>query len=499
MKSISNFFIACCLLSLVACTSSRKAFNANAYYNRNILQQDYQTFRSILEQYHPSLYWFTPKDSMDYFFDRGFAQIGDSMTEVQFRNILLDVVTKIQCGHTSVRYSKKYSHYLDTAKLRTFPLSLKMWTDSMAVVGNINRKDSILRRGTVVRSINGITTRQFTSIFFNYLVTDSKAINGKYQTLSSGGNFGVLYRNVLGLPDNYQVEYIDSLGQERVTTIPTFIPAQDTLRRKIPPRPAKSNKLPRRVLVNGIRNIQIDTTLSSACMTLNTFSRGNKLRSFFRKSFREINKRSIQHLVIDVRSNGGGDAGLSTLLTQYLITKKFKLADSLYAVRRSGPYDRYIRKYFLYHTAMLFVTRKRKDHNYHFTHFERHYYKPRTRNHFDGDIYIIIGGNSFSATTLFAYAMQHQKNVTVVGEETGGGSYGNTAWMIPDVVLPQTKIRFRLPLFRLVMDQAAVAAGRGITPDIEVTPTAETIRKGIDPKAEKVKQLILEKNKTKQP
>jgi C-terminal processing protease CtpA/Prc len=95
--------------------------------------------------------------------------------------------------------------------------------------------------------------------------------------------------------------------------------------------------------------------------------------------------------------------------------------------------------------------------------------------------------------------MKHQNNVTIVGEETGGGSYGNTAWMIPDVVLPQTKIRFRLPLFRLVMDQAALAAGRGITPDIVVIPTAETIRKGIDPKAEKVKQLILERNKTKQP
>ena len=92
---------------------------------------------------------------------------------------------------------------------------------------------------------------------------------------------------------------------------------------------------------------------------------------------------------------------------------------------------------------MLFVTRKRKDHHYHFTHFERHFYKLRSRNHFDGDVYIIIGGNSFSATTLFAYAMKHQKNVTIVGEETGGGSYGNTAWMIPEVVLPQTKVRFR--------------------------------------------------------
>lgn len=83
----------------------------------------------------------------------------------------------------------------------------------------------------------------------------------------------------------------------------------------------------------------------------------------------------------------------------------------------------------------------------------------------------------------------------IVGEETGGGSYGNNAWMIPDVVLPNTGVRFRLPLFRLVMDKNAVAEGRGIIPDIEVAPTAETIRKGIDPKSEKVKELILSKKK----
>jgi C-terminal processing protease CtpA/Prc len=144
---------------------------------------------------------------------------------------------------------------------------------------------------------------------------------------------------------------------------------------------------------------------------------------------------------------------------------------------------------------MLFITHKAKDGNYHFGYFERHYFKPSKRNHFNGNIYIIIGGNSFSATTIFAKSLQHQKNVVLVGEETGGGSYGNNAWMIPDVVLPNTGVRFRLPLFRLVMDKDAVASARGIIPDIEVAPTAETIRKGIDPKAEKVKELILSKKK----
>lgn len=34
----------------------------------------------------------------------------------------------------------------------------------------------------------------------------------------------------------------------------------------------------------------------------------------------------------------------------------------------------------------------------------------------------------------------------VVGEETGGSAYGNSAWLIPDVRLPETGVRFSIAL-----------------------------------------------------
>ena len=62
--------------------------------------------------------------------------------------------------------------------------------------------------------------------------------------------------------------------------------------------------------------------------------------------------------------------------------------------------------------------------------------------------------------------------------------------MIPDVVLPTTGVRFRLPKFRLVMDKELVSQGRGVFPDIEVRATPEFILRGIDPKIEVVKEII---------
>jgi C-terminal processing protease CtpA/Prc len=274
--------------------------------------------------------------------------------------------------------------------------------------------------------------------------------------------------------------------------VPVFDPAlKDTAKQVARIKPPKEGT--RSHLPFGARFVQIDTSLSSAYMTVHTFARGNKLRPFFRQVFRELKRRNIQHLVVDVRTNGGGDAGISTLLTRYLADKKFKLADSLYAVRRSSRYHKYISWQPFYWSLMQFVTHKKRDGLYHFGYFERHYFHPKKRHHFNGDIYLVTGGNSFSATTLFVKALQGQNNVKVIGEETGGGAYGNSAWMIPDVTLPNTRVRFRLPKFRLVMDKNLVKDGRGIMPDIQVAPTRETIRRGIDPKAAVIRRLIMHK------
>ena len=483
-----------CLLVLIAflctcCSSSKKALLPNRKYPPAQLQKDYSVFRNILEESHPSLYWFTPKDSMDQYFDWGYRQIKDSMNERDFRMVLTYVITKIRCGHTSVRASKKYSRWLDSAKLKMFPLNLKIWEDTMVVTSNINRRDSILKRGTIITAIEGQSAAQLIDTLMNFVTGDGYSLVGRYQSLSNRGNFATLYRNVFGLPDTLQIQYLDSSGELNNTFLKAYDP-RDTmgkLRLNIS-EPGKREIRQRELVAN--RNVQIDPSLRSAYMTVNTFSRGNKLKGFFKKSFRTIDRLNLQHLVIDVRSNGGGDAGISTLLTQYLIDKKFKIADSLYTVKRSSQYRSYIKWQRVYWLMTRFVTRKRSDGNYHFGYFERHYFQPRKKNHFNGNIYLLTGGNSFSATTLVLKALQGQSNVKIIGEETGGGAYGNTAWMIPDVVLPETGVRFRLPKFRLVMDKDLVKEGRGVIPDIEVRATPDLILRGIDPKIEVVKEII---------
>ena len=58
--------------------------------------------------------------------------------------------------------------------------------------------------------------------------------------------------------------------------------------------------------------------------------------------------------------------------------------------------------------------------------------------------------------------------------------------------LPKTGVRFRLPLFRLVIDKTIPKDGRGVQPEVESKPSVEAIRKGSDFKIEKVMEMIRE-------
>jgi C-terminal processing protease CtpA/Prc len=217
---------------------------------------------------------------------------------------------------------------------------------------------------------------------------------------------------------------------------------------------------------------------------------------FFRRSFRELKKKNINNLVLDLRNNGGGKVAASTLLTKYITRKPFKVADTVYSVAHGlGPYYRYIKGGWFNNIEMFFISRKRKDGKYHLGHLEKKLYKPKHNNHFDGKVYVITSGPTFSASALFCNAVKGQSGITLVGEETGGGWYGNSGIMIPDITLPFTKTTVRLPLFRLVQYHHGPKNGSGVLPDIYIGTDYKALIKAVDHKMELIRDMIFKTGK----
>lgn len=486
------------LILLQSCSMSRSSVAATKKYSKDQLLKDYAIFQATLEETHPGIYWYTTKDNMDAYFKWGRNQISDSATETEFRKILNYVAAQVNCGHTTVRPSKAFARVNDTTRPKIFPLSLKVWgsrtnerADTAVITTNLFRRDSILRRGIRIRSIDGKVIDELIDTMGRYISSDGYNRTHKYQSISNTGTFGRLYTTLFGLKEKYSIEYFDVNGMVRHTEMPVYDPSKDTaLRRAISTLRPLTKEEQRNRRYQTTRILKVDTVNRTAFMELNSFGKDYRLRAFFRRSFRNLQRLNIGHLIIDVRGNGGGSVTNSTILTKYIAKHPFKIADSLYAVDKRSRYGKYIQNNFWNKLFITFLTKRNKKGEYHFGYFERHRFRPKQKNHFDGQVYVLTGGNSFSATILFANAVMKQENVTVVGEETGGGAYGNSAWLIPDFTLPVTGVRFRLPLFRLVINKDIPKNGRGIIPEVESAPTQKTVAAGADFKLDKVLELI---------
>jgi Peptidase family S41 len=477
---------------LTGCSASNHSYNPSRKFSPEELRKDYDLLQDILQKFHPSLYWYTPKDSMDRIFSVYRNAIRDSMTEQQFGfGILAPVTTQIRCGHTSFSFSKDYATFFRGLPLPSFPLFMKIWGDTMVVLENRNRQDSVFKRGTRVISVNGLNAAGITGTMFRYMPTDGYAENINYIRLSAA--FPYYHRNIFGLSRSYRVGYLDSLGLEQVRQVPVYQPIQDsTVRKKTrPERGSKPQKRSRSERLREVRSLAMDTTTSTGLMEIQSFDNGFVLKKFYRQSFRRLRKGGIGNLVIDIRNNGGGKVDNYTALARYLKDRPFKVADSAFTLRRNfRGYGKYFQSNEVNWLAMQLFATGKKDGVHHFRYWENHVFRPRGKNRYAGNIYLIISGPTFSASSLFCNTMKGQPNVTLVGEETGGGAYGNSGLLIPNATLPHTGIRVRIPLFRLVQYQHPPKNGLGVQPDILVRPTIEAVTRGTDLKLEKVKTLI---------
>ena len=496
IKALLYFVVAILLVSCVATKNKKYTFNQK--YSATKIKEDIILLKQILEANHPSLYWHTPKDSINYYFTETLATITDSLTETQVKNKIAATIAHLKCGHTSVRFSKQFMALADKNKFPQFPLSIKTWADSLVVIGIYNLADSALQRGSVITSINGRKSKDIIDNMMQYISTDGNSINFKSQVLTN--NFPAWYRNIFSVDSLFHIEYLDTLHQPKSITITSYNPKKDTAKSKIDT--AKKNaivkikkitkKEKKATKLLAYRSFIIDTASSTAFIKLATFSKGN-LKHFFRKSFKTTRQMHLKNMVFDIRENGGGRVDNFLNLTNYLKKDSYKIGDTVAAISRAYHFKKYIQGWLPYWVLAKLTSTKMEDGLFHNSTYETELFSPKIKNHFDGNIYIIQGGYTFSAATMFAATLKGQQNVTLVGEETGGGYYGNTAMHIPAIILPNTKLKVSLPMYRLVMDKTR-PKGRGIMPDIYISPSADAIKKGIDLKMMEVKKLIKERS-----
>ena len=100
---------------------------------------------------------------------------------------------------------------------------------------------------------------------------------------------------------------------------------------------------------------------------------------------------------------------------------------------------------------------------------------------FEGKVWILINGGCFSTTAEFLSQAHYHRRATFIGEESGGGYYGNTSGVVPALTLPNTKLIVYVPLVTYFVAVGGYkAAAHGVLPDHPIRYTIEELLAGTD-------------------
>lgn len=532
LKSLQKYF---CLVVgsfiLVNCTSVEQ-------YNKQItepisvekLQKDIDYTQRKLERYYPNLYGYISKEQLNYKFDSIRKVVSKPMTSKEFYFVISPLIASVRQGHMTMSPVLKRLPKSEAKRIKKAgdgPLSQFVYewqNDKLYIVKNKSKNKNI-KIGTEVISVNAITPQ---SIYRKYQKSiTSDGFNTTFLRKFFSKRYPTFMLNEIGINDSltFQFKQKDSLFTQVIGRFKSndkkakMVQLNDTTKVKIdtaktvvkaPVSKAKLKAERKKKRIYGYDEATkeyaktfriVEENPSVAVLKIRNFSEGNYSR-IYEEVFDTIASKKVKTLIIDIRDNPGGRVSEVVDLYSYLTDKPYTILQPAVVTSKTSLWKTGVFKqlpkwsypivgsvYPIYMGFSYLRTTKNDDGTFQ---YKLTGSKQRTNDpqHFDGKIYVLINGGSFSASCILSASLKSHPNVTFVGEETGGAYNGTVAGIMPLVHLPNSKIPLRLGLMDIKTINQTPKEGRGIFPDKEIITTIEDKVSGKDPEMDWILEEI---------
>lgn len=443
---------------------------------------DFDLMRKALEEAHSGLYRYSSKAEMDRMFDAERNKLSRPMTKPDFMVIVAETLAQIRCGHTGLTPDEETQK--EMAAARMFPLRITVEGRRLIVQSNDTPDDRTIRPGMEIIEINGRKPADILNRILPNLAADGDVETGKRVRLQR--TFGQNYWLFVEKTEDFTVRARDAAG----TTVTSKLPGvADSDRRKN----STSNPL-NAELLSSIKKLQWWSENLAvrflkdpdiAQIRIGGFG-GNQYPQWMEDTFRTLRDKGTKTLIIDLRGNGGGADMYGAMLVSYLTDKPFRYFDHIDVKSInpsfkehsdwSGNESRLREGMTVNPAGGFFVTSK-----LHPGVAEQ----PPGKYPFLGKVFVLIDGGTFSTAADFCAVTHHLKRATFIGEETGGGYYGNNSGMQTIVTLPSSKMRIRVPMYEYWNAVPGYDGKRGGTrPDHEVETKVANLLRGVDEQLE---------------
>lgn len=416
-----------------------------------------------LENIHPDIYHVISKDSFLIELNNEIGNLPEKVTVLEFFKVCARLTSHFRTGHTRPMENILSNSFLFN---RTFPFETKIIDDRLYVTKNLTLLSSI-PVGSEIIEINNKSMGQ---------------VIGELSKMVSFEN--ISFRNhLITKPDNigiwndfntFKIKYIDYKSKklkEKSVSGSSYSNMYHFIQSKF--------QKPRELIYKEL-SPEIGYIGFFGCTDLKNYE------NFYKSTFSELKNKNIEHLIIDIRDNGGGHTLITAWFEQYIFHQPHRDTDSA-IVKVSNE---------------LIATGKVKDKLGHIKDVEAgktytimqglHQLKELPLR-YNGKTYLLTNNGTFSAAQGFASAYKCYGQGTIIGEETGGATvnFGN----IHIFKLPNTGLKI-MTSWEQAFSSCGVDNQRGVIPDFEVKNSIEDYVNNNDRVLEFTLNLIEDKKQT---
>jgi hypothetical protein len=386
----------------------------------------------------------------------------ENYSSFEFESEIRKGLRSLQCCHTYITESPLKVDFIQK-KNPFFPFRMLSDGADLYLTSAINDSVQFSNFPVKVLQINNRSSKNILDYFDNYQSADGTQTTFRNYIVKNSAS--IIVRRIFSEADTFQI--LGITGNDTITITekayltvsePVKSTIKDTIKVIFKHKESYfycSEKLPQTGIIK-----------------LKSFS-SRGYSKFYKNIFKYQHQHQLKNILIDVRDNFGGSRSNVVELLSYFVSKeenysleitKSKINKHL---KKSYSFLRYLYFDIFNHRKLLKTDSTRK-----------YVFKIEpNKTKFTGKIIVWTNGASLSSASTLASYLQQKCNANVVGEETGGGVYGNNGGSFPSLQLPESKIKVQFPIYRLIHNFGNQQENHGIKPDFPIKNTIDNLLK----------------------
>jgi hypothetical protein len=439
--------------------------------------QDLDQLKKLILETHVNPFTYISEYELNNAFDRAHASIDSETDYFEFARLVGNVLQTIRDSHTSLNLASLVEKYRKDGGLQ-MRFNTVYLNQEVLIKSDPAEK---LTPGSKLVSINGHSADSLYAIAKSMSMVEGFAATGQERITDAifittlGWFIDIIEVNTLCLavPGRGEIVEVEIKGfsQKEFNDL------------------KKNNKAKNRAYE---LNFQPEVDLAVIKIKSFSWKGARKYDKFLRQSFKEIHKKGIENIAIDIRNNTGGNSDRMEMLFGYLTPNPPAIPANIIAKQSETSYN-HIHKHYkgIKKFVISHLYKKNEDaKNYRImaelplgTTDTLYYSKGAypSKNHlFKGKQYLMMNGRSGSASVNFAAVFKRLELGTIVGEPCLGpssGTWGNAA----AAELAHSKIKLYLSTIRYNTDNQFLTDPNPVLPDVLIQPSAKDLLNDCDP------------------